>query len=259
MAETFTIGAGGLTKMQATLARFAPEARAMVAEGLNELAFLFRKQAPEVLAQKRTIRDPRFVASRFYVQKADPKAQLSKMFARAGSIKSERFSGWAEDYGEAQGKGRAARAIGSIGRGGSMESKALTKSRLRPGQSYPKPDQFAGKTWNAKVAMMISMVARGKFGNPNQPFILYGHHWRPGLYRINAQSMKFVKAANRKKQRGSLAQSILRFPPVERLQTFGANKSHTKFDWAHIAQQKGLSEQDRIWANAFRHFEAYHH
>ena len=250
MAETFTVSAG-LGKFQAILGKLRPETRAMVAQGLNDLAFAFRAEAPKVMATKRTIRDARFIASRFYVEKAKPNAPLSSMFARSGSIKSERFSGWSEDYGEGQEKGRASRAIGSIGRGGSMEAKAQTKSRLRPGQNYPKPDQFSGKTWNAKVAMMISMVARGKVDG-SAGMIIYGGKWRPGLYRLDAKAAKFIKSANRKKSRGALANSVLRYPPVQRVQTFGVEKKSMRFDWAHLTQTKVLTHADAIWSNAFK-------
>jgi hypothetical protein len=79
---------------------------------LNDVAFAYRIEAAKVIAAEKTIRDPRFVQSRFWVEKATP-GNPNTMKAISGSIKSDRFTGWAEDYGGAQAAGEGRCLISS--------------------------------------------------------------------------------------------------------------------------------------------------
>ena len=98
MDETFR--AGSLLKpWQTILASLSKANITAAAQGLNDLAFAYRTEAPLVIGEHRTIRSPSFIKSRFLVEKAKP-GRLDHMQAVAGSIKSDRFSGFAEDYGE---------------------------------------------------------------------------------------------------------------------------------------------------------------
>ena len=158
--------------------------RAM-ANYLNDVAFAYRTEAAKVIAAEKIIRDPCFVQSRFWVDKAMP-GNPNMRKATAGSIKSDRFTGWAEDYGEHT-DGRADRLIGANARGGSMSNKALQSDRLMKGIDIPNIEDFdiPGDP-KQQVPAMVSLIARHPsiVASSHDLFMLHSGGWRAGVYRI---------------------------------------------------------------------------
>lgn len=247
--DAFTIGAG-MTEWQARLGQLSKEFRDFAAQGLNDMAFAYRETAPQVLAEKRKIRDPRFVQSRFRVEKV-AQSRIAEMKAVAGSTFSDRFSGWVEDYGEkpANGNKRAERGIGKPGRGGDMANKASRASRLAA--NLPSPKDFPGKSWAQRIQAEIASIAKDPGKAPGGAFILYGGgKWAAGVYRIDARAARFVKASARKKSRGGLASAVLRYAPVKMVQKFGIRDKHGRYDWSGETVKKLAAMQDAIWEKA---------
>lgn len=112
--------------------------RRVIADYINTSAFTHRSLNLKNMHNKFTIRDERFLNSSLRVETTRP-VPINQQIAFSGSIKRERFTGWAEQQlGTAPKRKRtilpAARAGGT--------GKAKPKARLRPGNQIYKPSQF---------------------------------------------------------------------------------------------------------------------
>jgi hypothetical protein len=234
----------GLTRLFQEAPREMPRA---TADYLNDVAFAYRIEAAKVIASEKTIRDPRFVQSRFWVEKATP-GDPNTMKAISGSIKSDRFTGWAEDYGEHT-DGRADRLIGTNARGGSMANKALQSDRLMKGIDIPKIEDFdiQGDP-KQQVAAMVSLIARHPsiVASSHGLFMLHSGGWRAGVYRIVPGAMRKIQQSGRRAKGNAL--SLYTYAPlIQRVQTFEKDMKTKKVDWAHKAEGQILQAQLEAW------------
>lgn len=93
---------------------------------LNEFAFGTRRSALDLVSKRMTVRNPKFISSRFRVTKAAATTQRSIM----GTIAGPRFSGFVEqELGTQTDRTRAATLAG---RGGSRSSQVKPRFRLKP-------------------------------------------------------------------------------------------------------------------------------
>ena len=251
MDETFHAGSM-LKPWQTILASLSKANIAAATQGLNDMAFAYRTEAPLVIGEHRTIRSPSYIKGRFLVEKAKS-GPLSNMRAISGSITSERFTGFEEDYGEgpANQNRRSSRSIGANARGGDMEGKAKQSNRLIG--DMPKIDDFASikGAQNQRMAAMISMIARHPSVAPNGVFIIHGTGLVSGIYRIKPGAQAKIKASG-KKAKGNAMSWYTYAPPIQRIQTFKAKDMPRKrIDWAHIALEHVSKRADAIMVNAF--------
>ena len=250
MDQVFQVS--GLRGFEAIALSLTAKSREFAAAGLNNMAFAFREQAPKVLGGSRTIRDQRFVQGRFLVTKAQA-SQGMKMFAQVGSIKSKRFSGWEEDYGEGSTK-RGLRDIGKNARGGSMTGKVKQQFRLSDSIDFPTLDKgaFAGIKGNhsQRVAAMISMIARHPdlASSTKGLFILPAHQFYGGVFRINPTANRFLK----KKTKGIIGKALLRSPAIQVVQRFNKTNKMRKLDWAHMTMAIIENKRDIYFSDAFK-------
>lgn len=189
---------------------------------LNSIAFKARSEGPKRLeAAGMEIRDPRFVQSRFRVEKADPTDSTESQIARMGSVATNRFTAWAENYGETPVRNRL---LGPAARRGDLKNKAEPENRLVRSRKFKRPDDFAEIPERMRIPAMLSIIARnpGKAASGKGAFIIEGGGWVPGLYR-------FKKNTARERIGGRLR------PPVVRVQTFGKSpEPKRKIDWMQI-------------------------
>lgn len=231
------------------LFKIAPrELRTGCASYLNDVAFAYRDAAFVEIAEGKKIRDARFVKSRLWVEKARP-GDPHQMVARSGSVRSDRFTGWIEDY-ENSGSGRSQRAIGSTARGGSMDAKVKSANRLMPDVDLPRLDDFSGIRGDSRqrVAAMISLIARHPSiaASSNGYFLLHSGGWQAGLYRIKPSAAQKIRASGRK-AKGKAFGWYTYAPQIQRVQTFKKDIAQKKQDWARQAQGKILDDQLRAW------------
>lgn len=249
MDETFR--AGSLLKpWQTILASLSKANITAAAQGLNDMAFAYRTEAPLVIGEHRKIRAPAFIKSRFLVKKAKP-GRLDHMQAIAGSIKSDRFSGFAEDYGEGE-TGRSQRSIGANARGSDMAAKAKQQNRLIAGIVDISEFSDIKGAPNQRIAAMISMIARHPSLAPNGVFKIAGGTMTPGLYRLsgNAASAKIKRKRLGKVEMPTNYNYAWR-PKVERVQTFKKKIDDKKLDWAHITLKRVEAKAQAILLKAF--------
>jgi hypothetical protein len=234
----------GLTRLFQAVPRKMPRA---TANYLNDVAFAYRIEAAKVIADEKIIRDKRFVQSRFWVEKATP-GNPNTMKAISGSIKSDRFTGWTEDYGEHAG-GRGDRLIGANGRGGSMSNKALQSDRLIRGIDIPKIEDFDIKGDSMQQVMaMVSLIARHPsiVASSHGLFMLHSGGWRAGVYRIVPGAIRKIQQSGRR-AKGNALSWYTYAPLIQRVQTFEKDMKAKKVDWAHKAEGQILQAQLDAW------------
>jgi hypothetical protein len=220
---------------------------------LNDEAFSYKELAQKVIAEKHTIRDQSFLRFAFRVEKSDPVLEPSKQRATAGSIKTDRFTGWIEDVtGTAPSRDRI---LGANARGGDMQAKA--KSRLMPDLEFEKPGNYDDIPEVSRITAMISILAR----NPDYTsagkgmFIITGGNWVPGLYKFNkGQTAKYSwSKKNGIRLIDKRDRTTRDYPAIQRVQTFGKAPKSQRYDWPDItiARLMVWFKASDIWAKYF--------
>lgn len=201
---------------------------------LNDEAFSYRELVQKVIAEKHTIRDQGFLRFAFRVEKAEPNQAPALQRAKAGSIRTDRFTGWIEDVtGTAPSRDRI---LGANARGGDMHAKA--KIRLMPGLEFEKPTNFDEIPERLRIPAMLSILSR----NPAYTaagkglFIVEGGNWVPGLYKF--QKGQTAKMRHYKSKPSKLIDTRDRqtrdYPAIQRVQTFGKSPKGQRYDWPNI-------------------------
>ena len=163
----------------------APKKFAMAA-GMweNRAAFGSRENVIEYMDRYMTVRNRGFVKSSLRVQKSRYGAAMRAQQSEMGSIKRERFTGWAEQEGLATDKRN--KTIGLAARGGSIGKRVAPAARLKKGRARPKPGDYKGKSRNAKASRMLNVLHGKRYRGA---FIVAGHEKVPsGLYRFGKTS-----------------------------------------------------------------------
>lgn len=110
---------------------------------VNDLAFAARAEGPKVIASKMTVRNPRFIASRFVVRKATggkPEAFFGSIPGRINKAGYESFTGWKEQqFGTAPQRERVPNVKNT--RWGNNSNSIPAANRLKSGKEFFKPGQ----------------------------------------------------------------------------------------------------------------------
>jgi len=215
------------------------ETRKAVARLLNDEAFSYKSITESVLSGRYIIRNRAFVRSMLRVDKADATRPPSSQRAIAGSIRTSRFTGWAEVVpgGPAPERGRI---VGTNARADDPERKALQGNRLLSGLTFERPSNYDEIPERMRIPAMISMLAR----NPDYTaegkgmFIIQGGNWVPGLYKFKSKGQM---AKWRKSRKGDYTlvdkrtRDVYDRPEVQRVQTFGKAPQGESFNWPLIS------------------------
>jgi len=248
MANEFNVKLEGFNDLNRFLNLGPEETRKATSHFLNEMAFKGRAEGPKTLKDiGMTIRNPGFVQSRFYVEKANPSTNPSSQVSKVGSTKSDRFSGWAEAYGEEPERNRL---LGPTARGGDMKAKALPSNRLMPKTTFESPDNFDEIPERMRIPAMLSILAR----NPDYTaegkgaFIIDGDNkWVPGLYKFKrGQQARWQRSKKKGLHLSRRDRATYERPQVTRIQTFGEsptkNSESMKKHWMQILTDRLISE-----------------
>lgn len=216
--------------------RIAPaETRKATSRLLNDQAFSYRELGPKVLAERLIIRNASFVQAMFRVQKADAGKAPNQQRATAGSIRTDRFSGWSELV---DGKEPARkRLMGLNARSGDYGKKVPTKNRLASGMQLEGPDNYSEIPERMRVMAMISILARNPdYTNGTGMFIITGGNWVPGVYKFKSRD-QWTRYSTSKKQkvlRDNRTRTTRDRPKVTRIQTFDKAPKTKRYDWPGI-------------------------
>jgi len=122
---------------------------------LNGLAFEARKTDIDILKQHLVVRNPRFLKSSIQVQKARP-GRIEQQIALVGSVKRERFTGWAEqEHGTPMKRGRITTPKS---RGGNRSGIVKQSARLRQGRAFIRPEKFQGRSLQQRFQFMMRVL-----------------------------------------------------------------------------------------------------
>jgi hypothetical protein len=209
---------------------------------LDDAGFEYKKQAALSIDSLKTVRDKSFVSSRLRVDKTAD-VSPNKMETTAGSIISDRFTGWSEDYGSAP-QGRGSRILGTTARGGSMQSKVKAKNRIMPDIDIPKASDFSDikGTPGQRIMAMISLIARHpSITQASNGMFILGGPFRPGVYRIKPGAIAKIRSSAIQ-AKGSAFWWYTYAPAVQRIQTFDKNVKFKKVDWSGDAMHNAAAQ-----------------
>jgi len=166
---------------------------------LNNFAFGTRLTSIEVIREKLTVRNPRFLESRIRVDKATGRGPMAAQEARTGSVPTKRFSGWVEQVtGERTARDRV---INLLARSGQKAKQAKPRARLKPGKDFEKFSNYSGTSPNLKSIRMLQTLDRKRWKKPF--FLTKKRGVQPGLWvfhRRKLRPLQLFKAGKRVKR-----------------------------------------------------------
>ncbi len=225
MSQLFEIEAKNLIRLH----RFYRKAPKMFARAsanvLTSFAFGNRRESLEIIKNKMTVRNERFVKGSVRVDKARGNVPLSEQQARIGSIKRDRFTGWVEQ--ETGQKTTRTRTSTLLARGGNISRQVRPAFRLKPGNKFLSPNDFEGQSPQHRVIVMLQTLSRQNY---KKAFVIKGHKaFRSGLYKLRRKKVMLLWRFKDRKQ-----------PKRVRWLTLGRFKY---FKSTNI---------DQVWANALK-------
>ena len=176
MPKLFDMKASDLINLRRFYRRAPKQFKRAVLNMVNGFAFGTRKESISIIKKRLTVRNERFVSSRVRVKKAFG----ARPHSEVGSIKSPRFTGWAEqELGE---KTKRTRVFSLMARKGNYKSQAMPSARLKPGANHINPEDYPGKTNRFRTMAMLSDIRRRRL---RRPFVIKRHRkFKPGLYKM---------------------------------------------------------------------------
>ncbi len=190
------------------------------ASTLTSFAAGTRRKALLIINNRMTVRNKGFVSGALRFERAKGNVPMNAQVATAGSIKRNRFTGWAEQ--ELGTQTERTRTATLFARGGG--SKQIPRSlRMDRSSTFDTPDNYEGKTYEQRTFLMLK--ARVK-----KAFVITKHRkFRPGLYKFKGKKIKMV-------------------------QTFKNRKQPKRIKWLTMARQLYFSTTsiDSVWANSLR-------
>jgi hypothetical protein len=202
---------------------------------INDMAFEFRRQFPDVIASRYTIRDKKFIKRTIAIERARSRSHMADIVAVIGTWRGDdmhRFSGFTEELtGSPDLWSKHTRTILPAGReGGAMGGKAEKWAKLWPNQEVPSiiDPRLQNVPEDRRFAAMIDMMARGKLQrSPSGVFKLEGGKYKKGLYRFKGGTLP-----NRKQFKDGSKQ-------VERIQSFSDKPLlPPMWDWRELTMEK---------------------
>ena len=180
----FSVDRSELKKFQALLKKAPGKMKWAVREVANSQAFAARVLYPEELNRSMTVRSKGFVKSSFRVLKAD-----SSGTAYTGSVKRDRFTGWAEQL---IGKKTDRTRVPTLAaRGGSFQRKITGSARMRSNNKFKKRQHYRARSPAASARRMVAVLRNTRH---TKPFIIKGHNNAPdGLYRIKSKRLVMLQ------------------------------------------------------------------
>lgn len=228
MSQMFQIELKDFINLHKFYKRAPREFQKTAAGVLNSFAFGTRKSAIDVINDKMTVRNKRFVETSFRVKTANANTDLNSMVSRVGSIKRPRFSGWEEQQ---TGKKRPSTRVGTLLSRGKNESKQIRPAaRMKPGRNFPDSGDFKGKSEQQRTTVMLNTLKRKKF---RKPFVI-----RRNLRKLKAGLYRFFRGK------------------VKMLQRFDSKKAQPKkLDWMGEARREYFNAHPvrQTWARAIKH------
>lgn len=167
----------GLSDLQKYLTKTGAK-RFKVAQTMwvNRAAFGTRKNAIKYIDVHMTVRNPQFVQSRIRVKKAS----VSRRVAEAGSVRTARFTGWAEQ--ERLVRDKRDKVLTPEARMKSRTKRVPPKYRMKRTRKYRRPEDYPGRTRRARAQAMLQAIGRGR---DKKAFVLHGHPvLKSGLWRF---------------------------------------------------------------------------
>ena len=156
---------------------------------LNSFAFGNRQESIKVIRTRMTVRNERFLSSSLRVEKAKTNQKLASKIAEVGSIRRDRFSGWAEqELGTAT---KQTRSQSLLARGGSTNKVIRPGVRMKPAKNYERPENFNGQDLHHRNIVMMQTLRRRKY---RKPFVIHGHkRIRSGLYKFHSRKLMILQ------------------------------------------------------------------
>lgn len=152
--ELFNVDMRTLGKLRGWYKRQPRQFRRASSLMLNEFAFGSRRSALDLIGKRMTIRNEKFISSRFRVTKSSPATQMSVM----GTITAARFSGFVEqEFGRHTDRNRVATLAA---RSGSRSNQIKPRNRLKPSVHLVTMEDYGQNRPAVFVAMAIKLKER---------------------------------------------------------------------------------------------------
>lgn len=147
---------------------------------LNDFAFGARNTAIEVIREKMTTRNPRFIETRLRVDKSHTREPMESQAAELGSVATKRFSGWVEQ--QTGKRTTRERTINLLARGKTQKKKLKRPFRMNQAHLFESFHDYPGRGPEARNIQMLQRLDRHRW---QRPFIVVGKKgMKPGLYKF---------------------------------------------------------------------------
>lgn len=143
----------------------------------------------EVIEEKMKVRARGFVNSRLVYRKASGKDPIDKQTAYAGSLETERFTGWLEQVG----RRKSDRKRIFAGKGRNRGGQGVAKQQYRFTRNKDIPHNIDGHESTdymelangdpARAAVIMTAMLK-RAGYTNKPFVIEGAHVNDGVYSM---------------------------------------------------------------------------
>lgn len=182
-----------LTKFYKRLPKQFARASASV---LTSFAFGTRQKSIKIIKNRMNVRNERFITSSIKVEKANGNIPLGSQSSKTGSIERTRFTGLVEQ--ELGTKSKRTRTSTLFARGGNESKQIRPSFRMKPGNQFKSPDDFAGESNQHRAIVMLQTLSREKF---KKPFVIKGHKkFKTGLYKLHRNKIKRIQEFKNKVQ-----------------------------------------------------------
>lgn len=239
MAELFKMDAEGLIRLRKLYKRAPKLFIRAAAFTLNGFALGVQRNSKDIIGERFTLRNPKFILGALRVTLAKASTPINKMQSVFGSLKRPRYSGIEEQ--ETGKAGPRNRVFTSAARDGTFSKQTKGYARLKPNAKYPSPTNarlivgkksgqrdfsLAGLSGAKRIAAFLSLLNESKKA---QTFIIkkkFGRFKR-GLYRF---------------QEGK----------VQKLQAFDAKRKPRRIRWLTEGRRRYFDQTDvqRVWSNS---------
>lgn len=163
---------------------------------LDSMAFSNRKESKQIIEDKMTIRNKRFVNASLRVQKTKKNQSINNQESIFGSLQRDRFSGWKEqEFGT---QPEQDRIFTVLSRNENWSKPVLPSNRLKPSNVFVTPNDYEGKNKEHRANVMLQILSRKKY---KKPFLISGHKKvKKGLYRFVNEKIRRVQSFEKKKK-----------------------------------------------------------
>lgn len=203
---------------------------------VNELAFTSRREGLRIINSQMTVRNARFVRGSLWADPQRGNPPLRDVQASVGSLRRNRFTGWAEQ--ELGRPGTRTRQPTLAARLDQEGRQMVAGARMKPGRQIPSPNTRTRSNWNygdtpqfSRAQTMIMTLARQGYRGP---FIIEDHPDFPrGMYRFKGK-----KGGRRR---------------IRLLQLFTVRKPRpNRVRWLSGGTDRAVADGRELWGRAVR-------